>query len=95
MVDLETAAHDSIDEEDVPEERFYLGVITICPQQRGIATLLDGQQRLAVGGRVVGAFGYDRERGRFRVFKAKAVVVCTGGLSKLNMPVSRHNEYAR
>jgi succinate dehydrogenase / fumarate reductase flavoprotein subunit len=32
------------------------------------------------GGRVVGAFGYDRERGRFRVFKAKAVVVCTGGL---------------
>ena len=48
MVDLETAAHDSIDEEDVPEERFYLGVITICPQQRGIATLLDGQQRLAV-----------------------------------------------
>lgn len=48
MVDLETSAHDSIDEEDVPEERFYLGVITICPQQRGIATLLDGQQRLVV-----------------------------------------------
>ena len=34
------------------------------------------------GGRVVGAFGYDRERGRFRVFKAKAVVVCTGGLGR-------------
>ena len=33
-------------------------------------------------GRVVGAFGYDRERGRFRVFKAKAVVVCTGGLGR-------------
>ena len=48
MVDLETAARDSVDEEDVPEERFYLGVITICPEQRGVATLLDGQQRLAV-----------------------------------------------
>ena len=34
------------------------------------------------GDRVVGAFGYDRERGRFRVFKAKAVVVCTGGLGR-------------
>ena len=34
------------------------------------------------GGRVVGAFGYDRERGRFRVFKAKAVVLCTGGLGR-------------
>ncbi len=33
-------------------------------------------------GRVVGAFGYDRERGRFRIFKAKAVVVCTGGLGR-------------
>ena len=34
------------------------------------------------GGRIAGAFGYDRERGRFRVFKAKAVVVCTGGLGR-------------
>src|ERR1700749_3988009 len=31
------------------------------------------------GDRVVGAFGYDRERGRFKVFKAKAVVLATGG----------------
>jgi hypothetical protein len=46
LVDLETSAHDSIDEEDVPEERFYLGVITVCPLQQGISTLLDGQQRL-------------------------------------------------
>ena len=28
------------------------------------------------GDRVAGAFGYDRERGRFRIFKAKAVVMC-------------------
>ena len=34
------------------------------------------------GDRVVGAFGYDRERGRFRIFHAKAVVVCTGGLGR-------------
>jgi succinate dehydrogenase / fumarate reductase flavoprotein subunit len=34
------------------------------------------------GERVVGAFGYDRERGRFRIFKSKAVVVCTGGLGR-------------
>ncbi len=33
-------------------------------------------------GRVVGAFGYDRERGRFRIFRAKAVVLCTGGLGR-------------
>jgi len=34
------------------------------------------------GGRVVGAFGYDRERGRFKIFKSKALVVCTGGLGR-------------
>src|ERR671933_319207 len=31
-------------------------------------------------GRVVGAFGYERERGRFRLFRAKAVVLATGGI---------------
>jgi succinate dehydrogenase / fumarate reductase flavoprotein subunit len=34
------------------------------------------------GDRVVGAFGYDRERGRFKVFKAKAVVVASGGAGR-------------
>src|SRR6478735_3535852 len=34
------------------------------------------------GDRVVGAFGYDRERGRFRAFKAKAVVLATGGIGR-------------
>ncbi|HKY38998.1 MAG TPA: FAD-binding protein, partial [Polyangiaceae bacterium] len=33
-------------------------------------------------GRVVGAFGYDRERGRFKAFKAKAVVLATGGIGR-------------
>ncbi len=34
------------------------------------------------GDRVCGAFGYWRETGRFVVFKAKAVVLATGGLGK-------------
>jgi succinate dehydrogenase / fumarate reductase flavoprotein subunit len=34
------------------------------------------------GERVSGAFGYYRERGRFVVFKAKAVVMATGGIGK-------------
>jgi len=34
------------------------------------------------GGRIAGALAYDRERGRFRVFKAKAVVLATGGLGR-------------
>jgi succinate dehydrogenase / fumarate reductase flavoprotein subunit len=33
-------------------------------------------------GRVIGAFGYDRERGRFKIFKAKAVVIASGGLGR-------------
>ncbi len=37
---------------------------------------------LKEGNRVVGAFGYDRERGRFKVFKAKAVVIASGGLGR-------------
>src|SRR5450432_2302128 len=34
------------------------------------------------GGRCVGAFGYDRDRGRFKIFKAKAVVIATGGIGR-------------
>jgi len=33
-------------------------------------------------GRVVGAFGYERERGRFVVFGARAVIVATGGIGR-------------
>ena len=29
------------------------------------------------GDRVVGAFGYERERGRFKIFRARAVVLAT------------------
>jgi succinate dehydrogenase flavoprotein subunit len=40
-----------------------------------VSLLTDGQ-------RVAGAFGYDRERGRFRVFKSKATVLATGGIGR-------------
>jgi len=35
------------------------------------------------GDRIAGAFGYDRERGRFHLFRAKAVVLATGGSAGL------------
>jgi succinate dehydrogenase / fumarate reductase flavoprotein subunit len=34
------------------------------------------------GDRIVGAFGYERERGRFKTFHAKAVILATGGLGR-------------
>ena len=33
-------------------------------------------------GRIVGAFGYEREKGRFKLFKANAVVLATGGIGR-------------
>ena len=44
-------------------------------------------------GRVIGAFGYDRERGRFRVFRAKAVVLATGGVGRAYKITSNSWEY--
>jgi succinate dehydrogenase / fumarate reductase flavoprotein subunit len=34
------------------------------------------------GDRVVGAFAYEREHGRFRIFRAKAVILATGGIGR-------------
>jgi len=45
------------------------------------------------GGRVAGAFAYDRERGRFRVFRAKAVVLATGGIGRAFKITSNSWEY--
>jgi succinate dehydrogenase / fumarate reductase flavoprotein subunit len=45
------------------------------------------------GGRVVGAFGYDRERGRFKIFRAKAVVLATGGIGRAYKITSNSWEY--
>jgi succinate dehydrogenase / fumarate reductase flavoprotein subunit len=44
-------------------------------------------------GRVVGAFGYERERGRFKVFRAKAVVLATGGIGRAYKITSNSWEY--
>src|SRR5436853_7740645 len=37
---------------------------------------------LKQGERIVGAFGYERERGRFKIFRAKAIVLATGGIGR-------------
>ena len=45
------------------------------------------------GDRIAGAFGYYRERGRFVLFKAKAVVLATGGIGKAYKITSNSWEY--
>jgi succinate dehydrogenase / fumarate reductase flavoprotein subunit len=48
---------------------------------------------LSDSGRVSGAVAYDRERGRFKVFQAKAVVMATGGLGRAFKITSNSWEY--
>ncbi len=45
------------------------------------------------GDRVVGAFGYERERGRFKIFRSKAVVLATGGIGRAFKITSNSWEY--
>src|SRR5438309_2208448 len=45
------------------------------------------------GDRVVGAFGYERQRGRFKIFRAKAVVLATGGIGRAYKITSNSWEY--
>ena len=57
-------------------------------QDHGIHRGLDVHMEFTVvsllldGGRVAGAFGYERERGRFKVFRARSVVLATGGIGR-------------
>ena len=60
--------------------------ITVYMEVAVTALLKDGE-------RVAGAFGYDRERGRFRVFGAKAVVLATGGIGRAYRITSNSWEY--
>ena len=60
--------------------------ITVYMEHTTTALLKDGE-------RVVGAFGYDRERGRFRVFKSKAIVLATGGIGRAYKITSNSWEY--
>ena len=48
---------------------------------------------LTDGERVVGAFAFDRDRGTFKVFRAKAVVLATGGIGKAYRITSNSWEY--
>src|ERR1700691_2174025 len=52
-----------------------------------VLTLLKDQ------GRIAGAFGYDRERGRFHLFRAKAIVLATGGIGRAYKITSNSWEY--
>jgi succinate dehydrogenase / fumarate reductase, flavoprotein subunit len=45
------------------------------------------------GDRAVGAFGYERERGRFRLFRARALVLATGGVGRAYKITSNSWEY--
>ena len=45
------------------------------------------------GDRVIGAFGYDREKGRFRLFTARAVVLASGGIGRAFKVTSNSWEY--
>jgi succinate dehydrogenase / fumarate reductase flavoprotein subunit len=68
-------------------------------QDRGVQMGFDVYMECAVtrlltdGDRVCGAFGYWRENGRFVVFRAKAVVLATGGIGKAWRITSNSWEY--
>ena len=57
-------------------------------QDHGIHQGIDVHMEITVisllkdGERVAGALAYERERGRFRIFKAKAVILATGGIGR-------------
>jgi succinate dehydrogenase / fumarate reductase flavoprotein subunit len=56
------------------DHTVYLGV-TVHMEHTVITLLMDG-------GRPSGVVAYDRERGRFHVFSAKAVILATGGVGR-------------
>src|SRR3982075_939154 len=45
------------------------------------------------GERVAGAFGYEREKGRFMLFRAKAIIFATGGIGRAFRITSNSWEY--
>jgi succinate dehydrogenase flavoprotein subunit len=68
-------------------------------QDRGVQQGIDVYMECTVTrlltdvGRVVGGFGYWRETGRFIVFKAKSIVIATGGIGKAWRVTSNSWEY--
>jgi succinate dehydrogenase / fumarate reductase, flavoprotein subunit len=66
-----------------------------CGVHRGMSVHMETtvQELLLADGRVVGAFGYERERGRFIVFRARAVILATGGIGRAFAITSNSWEY--
>ena len=68
-------------------------------QDRGVQLGVDVYMECTIsrllmdGDRVAGAFGYWREQGRFVVFRAKSVVIATGGIGKAWKITSNSWEY--
>ena len=68
-------------------------------QDHGIHQGIDVHMEVTVihllkdGDRISGAVAYDRERGRFRVFHAKAIVLATGGIGRAFRITSNSWEY--
>jgi succinate dehydrogenase / fumarate reductase, flavoprotein subunit len=68
-------------------------------QDHGIHTGMDVHMECTVlsllldGGRIAGACGYDREKGRFHLWQAKAVVMATGGIGRAYKVTSNSWEY--
>jgi succinate dehydrogenase / fumarate reductase flavoprotein subunit len=68
-------------------------------QDRGVHLGIDVYMECAItklfrdGERIAGAFGYWRETGRFVVFKAKSIVIATGGIGKAWRITSNSWEY--
>jgi succinate dehydrogenase / fumarate reductase, flavoprotein subunit len=68
-------------------------------QDHGIHTGMEVHMECTVlsllldGGRIAGACGYDREKGRFMLWLAKAVVVATGGIGRAFKVTSNSWEY--
>jgi succinate dehydrogenase / fumarate reductase flavoprotein subunit len=68
-------------------------------QDRGVQLGFDVYMECTVtrlltdGGRIAGAFAYWRENGRFIVFKAKSIVIATGGIGKAWPVTSNSWEY--
>lgn len=68
-------------------------------QDEGIHSGIDFHQEVTVvkllkdGDHISGAFAYEREKGRFHVYKAKAVIMATGGIGRAYKITSNSWEY--
>jgi succinate dehydrogenase flavoprotein subunit len=68
------------------QDRVIHAAVDVHMEVTVVALLKDGD-------RVAGAFAYDRERGRFHLFKCKALVLATGGVGRAFSVTSNSWEY--